>query len=159
KIAALTTDGVFSEYPVTGVPRGLVTIPSRALAFAEWTASGGFGYATVGGAVSEYPGLDLPMDVVFGPDGRIWFSQYQASSLFAMHFFANAPPTETIALVSHAQGLTVGLDGRIWAAEPDAQQIEACSPWTGSCDPFPVSGSPYFIAAGPDGSIWFTEGV
>jgi len=153
QLAAVTTDGVFTELPLANQPWGIAVLPGRIVAFAEST---GLGFSTVAGVVNEYPGLSSPRALVFGPDGRIWICD-GGSSLVASHFLANSPPTQNVPLSSPALSIALGRDGRIWAAEYNAKKVAACPTTGGACTEYPVTSNPYQIAAAPDGSVWFTE--
>ena len=155
KLGAVTTSGVFSAYPLKSQPRFVATIPGPGLAVAESNVSG-IAFANVDGTLTEYPGLTNPRSLVFGPDGRLWIAD-EASALTAFHYLANSPPTSTIPLPSSAVSVTVGRDGRIWAASYNAKKISGCFVETGTCVHYPVTGLPTNVAAGPDGSLWFTE--
>jgi streptogramin lyase len=157
KLAAIDTDGAFTEHPLQSQPKGLAAVPGRFLAFAE--ASSGLGFSTVDGDATEYSGFASPENLVFGPDGRIWISQVGTTTLLAFHYLANSPSTASFNLSSYAYGVAVGPDGRIWATEPEAKMIAVCPPGGGACTEYPVNGGPLYIAAGPDGNLWFTEQV
>jgi streptogramin lyase len=153
KIGAVTIDGTFSEYSLAHPPHGVAVVPGRLLAFVE---ESGLGFATVGGTVNEYPGFSVPDALAFGPDGRIWIAD-TLSRLVAFHFLANSPTTETYSLSAIALSVTAGRDGRMWAAVYGGMKIAACPPGGGSCVEYPTKSEPYRVAAGPDGSVWFTE--
>jgi virginiamycin B lyase len=157
QLGAVTTDGVFTEYPLANQPLGLAVVPGRLLAFGEAGGSA-LGFSTVDGFVNEYPGLSNPQAVVFGPDGRLWICD-GSSKLIAFHLLASSPQTANLPLASSAMSITVGKDGRVWAAEFNAKKIAACSPETETCVEYPIASYPSQITAASDGSVWFTEGT
>jgi streptogramin lyase len=162
QIGAVSTDGVFAmEVPTTRSPRGIASVPGRALAFAA-VATGGLGFVGVDGGELEKPAVVSPWSVVFGPDGRIWISDHGSSDIKAFHYLANSPSDATFTLTHPSEGIAVGPDGRIWITEGDAQQhfeVAACPPGGGICSEYalPDYTSPRAITAGPDGNVWFAE--
>ena len=83
RIAAITTSGAVTEYPVTGtsrvVPLQVVKGPDGNVWF---TASGGVGYISIGGAVTFVTGplgaSSADDGIALGPDANLWATSHNA---------------------------------------------------------------------------------
>jgi virginiamycin B lyase len=157
RVGAVTTDGTFMLFPVTGLPIVPAAIPGRALVFPEQSPSG-LGFVSVDGTHFDSPGLTLPLWAAFGPDGRIWITEQGSNVVTALHYLSNSPPTDTRTLSGGAWNVAVGPDGRMWITEIFDSKVAACAVG-GTCDeyPLPAGSQPTGIAAGPDGNLWIAE--
>ena len=178
RIGRITTDGAITEYsgltPGSG-PTGIVTGPDGALWFTELTGDR-IGRITTSGVVTEFatglaPGC-RPYSITAGPDGALWFTEYlgnaigriTTSGVITEYPLFPAPP-----YLIGAQGITVGPDGALWFTLVTAGAIgrittsgtvtlfsEGITIPADSSD-FPAIRGPWWITAGPDGNLWFTE--
>lgn len=136
---------------------------------AEGKAAGLLGDAPGPTAISELP---IPVavfgafDIALGPDGRsIWVSGPDGSRLVR---YPSLDPGTTPTVVrlppgSGPRGLAFGPDGALYVAESGTNiggnAIARLAP-DGTLKQFFLpagAGSPWGVAAGPDGKIWFTE--
>jgi virginiamycin B lyase len=164
KIGRVTTSGVFSEYtiPTSGVePYGITKGPDGALWFGEYDNQK-IGRITTSGDITEYP---LPSGsyaiyLVTGPDGNIWYTDYYYAVAKVNPYTHEVTKYDVPNVDSDTFGqIAVGADGNLWF--PDYYGNKIWSVTTAgvltSYD-IPTAGSyPWYMAAGSDGYIWFTE--
>jgi virginiamycin B lyase len=110
----------------------------------------------VAGGINNRVGFGLTA----GADGNIWFTGFH-------DVISRMTPTGQIteysvpSVVGHAgqpliTGITTGADGNLWFANLAAQTIGRITP-RGKITEYPIPGHvPWFLAAGPDGNVWFT---
>jgi streptogramin lyase len=159
---------------------GLVVV-SGALAFVYLTPQGGCQPAratqtttkelpkTTFGAVTEY---SLPASnpwangITVAPDGSIWFGEqgipalarFDPSTGGLVEYDLPCYPSSKIGPVSSVWGITPW-NGKIWAADGDANRLIGLNPTDGSVTYLNTTTavSPYTLAVGPQGSLWFTS--
>jgi len=125
------------------------------------------------GAVTEYdlPGVDrYPNAVAAAPDGSVWFAVDEVPGV--AHLFPNngtvveyawpnyptPKPPDCILSVS-VSGIALW-EGRVWGADEYGNAIVGVSPSGGEVASVNTSAKadyPYWLAAGPDGDLWFTS--
>jgi len=114
-------------------PTGIAAGPDGALWFTE-VLGNKIGRITSAGAITEYPlptAGSEPNGIAAGPDGALWFAEGVADRI------GRTPLTERSPSTRIGRITTVGIVTRY---------------------PVPTADSiPYWIAAGPDGALWFTE--
>jgi streptogramin lyase len=162
QIGTLTTAGVFHEYPISRAdmgPLGIAAGPNKTLFF------GGLhnylGEMSLDGGYTDVAPVDGSNYVVAGPDGRIWTTSEGSTKVTALHFWSNSPADATYTLTDTSlDAFAVGPDGQIWIAE-FGNKIGRCAPEGGLCTEYPLGTfrGPIGITAGPDGNVWFTEGL
>src|SRR5271165_1196985 len=161
-VAKITTSGVETEYPLTqGGGNGITTGPDGNIWFTE---GGGLGYVTPGGAVTEFiasgefSNFTFLTGIAGGPDGALWFLGELTSNIG--RFTTNGQLTNTYALnIGSGTGWdTLGPDGAIWFTGNYAGLVGRIDTG-GVVSTFPTApgASPFGIAAGPDGNLWFVE--
>jgi streptogramin lyase len=101
-----------------------------------------------------------PVGIVSGPGAKLWFTAFGNDVVGRVAPpGADVPTTDQFPTGDGPQGITVGPDGNLWAADQLSNQITRVTP-DGTATNFPTFTSnrqPFGIAAGPDGRIWFTE--
>jgi virginiamycin B lyase len=158
-LAAVTTAGTVTEYPVGGQPNGIAVGPDGNL----WT--GGFGGVmtkvnTGGTVLNTYPipGAHIAA-VASGPGSLLWFTDYGNGKVGTI---STTGTVNEYALPAGASpsGLAVGTDGNVWIADA-AGSIVKVSP-SGAVLAQYTSGitageEPQYIASAPNGKLYFTE--
>jgi streptogramin lyase len=110
-----------------------------------------------------------PVAIVAGSNGNLWFTESAANKIAEINPATRAI-TEFPVPPGGVQpfGIAAGPDGNVWFTEKDDptgtpganSRIGLINPTTGATSDFPTptpSSAPNAIAAGPDGSLWFTE--
>ena len=170
-------------------PYGIATGPDGALWFTDWLSNSiGRLCASTSptcpsvGYISDYPvttANSFPIAIRSGADGAMWFIEQSANQIGRICVTtasANCPfagsvteyPIPTPA--SGAQRITAGPDGAMWFTEADAGNIaRVCTsisppscPAIGHMNEYPTPtpySSPTDITTGPDGALWFVEGI
>jgi streptogramin lyase len=130
---------------------------------------------TENGTVTEFPVPAAgagPGIITSGPDGNLWFTDYNLASIWQITTagvvtqFPLPPPFTTTP--SNLEGIAAGPDGNIWFVDGDANVVGVMStsgtllktyqiPTPNPYNPITFSGFATFIAAGPDGNMWFVE--
>jgi streptogramin lyase len=179
QISRMSTSGIVTEYNIPATtqgscayPKSLTAGPDGAIWFTE-PGKSSIGRITSSGALSQYPIPDQgsghnPQIIVAGPDGALWFTDQSANAIGRVSTSGafTEYPIPTPAAVP--EGITVGSDGALWFTE---RQGAGSSPYnsvsgigrittSGSIIEYPIpslNASPYSIAAGSDGALWFTE--
>jgi streptogramin lyase len=111
-----------------------------------------------------------PVAIVAGPNGNMWFTESSdpgriGEISLTTHAITEFPPATANVTPF---GIAVGPDGDIWYTEKDVHgatigansRIAWINPATGTGSDVPTltaSSAPNAIAAGPNGSLWFTE--
>ena len=140
------------------------------------------GRMTTAGVVTQFPlpvSFSFPRTITSGADGTLWFTEYEDGGKIVRITTAGvitefATPTRN----SQPLGITMGPDGALWFTEYAGNNIGRLCPSSmdssGDCKgdkaaeraawheiteyAIPTSTStPTFIAAGPDGALWFSE--
>jgi virginiamycin B lyase len=122
-------------------------------------------YDSAGGTFESFPASN-PSDVAVDAAGNAWFTEPQANEDFSSNIGRIDAMTGAVtrtAVTPAARAVTVSpVDGKVWFAARFATH------GVGFLDPanadavtfFPVANTgPAAIAAGPDGSIWFTQEI
>jgi len=125
------------------------------------------------GAVTEYklPGLDRwPNAVTTSPDGSVWFTEEEVPGV--AHLFPNNGTLVEYAWPGYSvpklpdcipNAISFGIafwNGRVWAADELGNKMIGVNPSDGSAVSVDTTGRaplPYWLAAGPDGNLWFTS--
>lgn len=184
-IATLTlTKPAIVEFPLNNgnsLPEGIAVGPDNAIWFAENGDSGNaIGRIVTSAAANSNPtdyssGMTAsagPTGLAVAPDdGKIWFTEFNLGKIasidpssHAIHEYATAGGS-----MSAPAGITAGPDGKMWFTESygsvskigrfNATAVD--SGYVSSIVDFDVkagTSGPYWIAAGPDNQLWFTEG-
>jgi streptogramin lyase len=117
------------------------------------------GVGLSGQTIAEYAlpgGSPAPYAIVGGPDGRLWYSDTNNGGVGAI---TTSGTTTTYVLPGDIESaLTVGSDGNIWGADPNAVTIDKIQASNGALfAQYHTSYGPVGVTSGPDGNIWFTE--
>jgi virginiamycin B lyase len=169
-----------------GIPQDIVAGPDGNMWFTEFVCGSHDCYHLIGRVapsgddLMEYP-ADALGPLTAGPDGNVWFAEGCATG--------SSPPFDCVGpariarvtpefvvtefslprLGTRANGITTGLDGRVWFTDRCARKYDGCSgpdavgwvdPSSGIVSEFtpPSSnGGVGRIAPAPDGGVWFTE--
>ena len=161
-IGRITVNGVFSEYPLPAIfnqpgiafGSGAITKgPDNALWF---TVGDNVGRITTAGAITRYPlstSYSLPGGITTGPDGALWFSEGNIGKIGRIT--TDGSLTEyNVSTGLPGPGITVGPDGALWS--PGGQFIVRITT-SGVVSKFFQDYEGVYIAAGPDGNLWFTS--
>jgi len=121
------------------------------------------------GSVENFTGGTDPWTTAPGPDGNVWFTDRVGKKIGRITPAGTI--TEFSGLSTNPIGIAAGPDGKMWFAEADVVEGVA-PPKIGSIDPFAANpestitefgtglqatSAPFFITAGPDGNMWFTD--
>jgi streptogramin lyase len=125
------------------------------------------------GAVTEYklPGVDRwPNAVTTAPDGSVWFAEQEVPGV--AHFFPNngtvveyawpgyqTPKSPACLPQPNSSGIALW-NGRVWASDQYGHSIVGINPIDGTAVSINTTGKadiPYWLAVGPDGSLWYTS--
>lgn len=171
KIAAVTTDGEFTEYPTptpNSAPCAITQGPDNKLWFASFDGNL-VGSITSEGKIEEFKSptpKSGTYQVVNGPDDALWVSQNTADSVASM---TPAGKFTEFGLggndKSDVAGVTVTRDGSVWFAETTGNLVGKLVPDSSSPGgrrlvkyPMPREDAwPYGMVTGPDGNVWFTQ--
>ncbi|MDE1858501.1 MAG: hypothetical protein KGI26_05505 [Thaumarchaeota archaeon] len=125
------------------------------------------------GAVTEYklPSQGRwPNAVTAAPDGSVWFAEEEIPGVghlypgngtlveYAWPGYATPKPPDCLYAAS-SSGIALW-DGRVWAADEYGNAILGVNPGDGSTVRINTTAGalyPYWLAAGPDGNLWFTS--
>jgi streptogramin lyase len=114
------------------------------------------------------PPYDDPKGIAAGPDGNEWFTETNLSKIAKITPAGKLTEYPLPTTGTAPWGITAGPDGNMWFTEPDygpgaigkittngvvTEYLITIPP--GATLPF--APSPLYIAAGPDGNLWFTE--
>ena len=186
KIGRMTTSGTLTNEFSASAQSGSLTLRMQCITPGPdgnlWftiteTTNGVYGKITPAGLVTVFPTLITTarlFTIVSGPDGALWFTEAgfnvsRIGRITTAGVLTEYPVPTANGTFGIESSITVGPDGALWFTEWDANKIGRLDPTkrTG-CETtpslciteysIPGSGkSPYGIAAGPDGNLWFTE--
>jgi streptogramin lyase len=174
QVGKLTPSGKVTLYSLPtpdDVPSGLTAGSDGNLWFLDWADGGNGSYLARLTPQGQLTRMRAPSDLVTsgvanGPGKTMWFTGSGDSDLverydLSSHRFATFPmPTDE----SLPGTMLMGRDGRIWLAEPSANELAAISA-QGSVAEYPLpsggpgqaSTEPNALVTGPDGHLWFLE--
>ena len=165
RIGRVTKDGVFTEYPLSGVPGFIWSGPDGAIWF---TLGSEFGRITTTGTVTESAGpagfIAYANSIAIGPDGALWFTDdvNQAIGRFTTAgvgaFYKTPTPCNNTS--PSLGGITVGSDGAMWFTDACNKSIGRITTG-GVVTEYSVPGlsqGDVGITLGPDGAVWFADG-
>jgi len=165
-IGKITSDGSITEYPLpTGTPRDISVGPDGNIWFtvsSDPLLSGANGPGNMIGrlgiadsVVMEYPtGIDGadPYGVTAGSDGNVWFTDRAGNNVGHMSQSGSGVATVPVPR-QHPSGIVHGRDGNLWVSMADG--VGRLSPSSLELALFGQKSSDA-LAAGADGSIWFS---
>jgi len=162
--------GAITEYAVSGNPTGITAGPDGALWYGELGTSD-VGRITTAGIISNYQtptttgafGYSGPLGITTGPDGALWFTEHYTNpgnigrvttsgvmTEYSVHSGGYSAPTDIV----------TGPDGNLWFTEEElfggAGYVGKITP-AGVITEYAANASPYGIAKGSDGALWFAE--
>jgi streptogramin lyase len=165
-IGRMTLAGVTTPYtlPTPDAQATAITTGPDGNLWAAESQGNAIARITPTGTTTEFPlptAVSAPASIVTGPDGQLWFTESAGARIGHMKPPAGAISEITLASGAQPQGIDVGADGNLWVAlaGAGANAIARVTP-AGTVTSFPVptvSASPFAVAAGPDGNVWFTE--
>ncbi|MBA3551293.1 MAG: hypothetical protein H0W27_00275 [Actinobacteria bacterium] len=96
-----------------------------------------------------------------GPDGRVWFTELNLNlhQVGAVTRGGTVTEYQLPGSDSNTGSITTGIDGRLWVTEPDANRITILEPDGSFVRSIDVHQQPMGITIGPDGNMWFTNGL
>ncbi len=168
-IGRITTEGLITEFTIPTRPPhpvGITAGPDGNLWFAESTPTPSrIGRVTTSGIVTEFPiaTRSSAYGIATGPDGALWFTDYfhtnKIRRITTSGVITEFPTGRED--TAHGVGIVAGRDGNLWfavGADTSPNRIGRVTP-SGSFTEFPIPTGywPWYIAAGPDGALWFTE--
>jgi len=183
-IGRVTTAGAFLEYAIPTQPSGaygIVTGPDGNLWFTE-SAGNNIAQVTPQGIITEFAvptSGSAPSGILNGPDGGLWFTEWAGNKIGRSDTSGNIVEYTVPTGISYPLALTVGTDGAMWFTEGAIRNQIGRVTVAGAITEYPVgperapgtpvatgivhtpTATPYpaWLAAGPDGGIWFTEGI
>ncbi|MGO8950873.1 MAG: Virginiamycin B lyase [Ktedonobacterales bacterium] len=151
--------------------RGITSGPDGAIWFSafDWqTLVGSIGRITSDCHLTEFSlGSHMgPWAITLGPDGNLWFAgdlDHQVGRITPQGAITYFPDAD-----SPAEAIITGPDGNLWLSEPGSGDIARLTP-SGHITQFHVpydptvptepktTAEPWYLTAGPDGAVWFTE--
>jgi streptogramin lyase len=170
------TTGTTADFPVPtagSVPVGIALGPDGNLWFTEFVGNKIGEINPVTHAITEFalPNAGSgPVAIVAGPNGNLWFTESadpgRVGEISPTTHAITEFPAATSGVVPF--GIAVGPDGDLWYTEKDVHgptigtnsRIAWINPNTGTGGDVATptgSSAPNAIAAGPNGSLWFTE--
>jgi virginiamycin B lyase len=180
KIGRITTAGVVTEFPITGLSSAqsfvftnITAGPDGALWFGFARVSPasfrmGIGRITTTGMISEFllPVRHVMFGITAGPDGALWFTEPQVNRIGRITTAGAVtefplPPLPKPGVASYV-GITMGPDGALWFTNPfenkngEISRITTAGAVTEFRLPSAFSGV-RGITAGPDDALWFTQ--
>ena len=107
----------------------------------------------------------FPTGITAGSDGNIWFTEYYNKQIGMLNPATGAVTEYPITVAGESTfglpGITTGSDGNLWLSAPasNAGAILSFNPTTHAITSYntTINASPYGMAFGPDGNVWFTE--
>lgn len=158
QVGRITPGGVITEFPLPVMAVDIVGGPDGNLWLASPTI--GIGRMTLAGVVTWFPlsSTSGAVGIALGPDGNLWFTDQPANEI------GRITPSGTITKypvpteASRPTDITRGPDGNLWFTEtgPDVNQVGRITT-TGIVAEYPIPSFAWYIAAGPDGALWFPE--
>ena len=151
--------------------RGITSGPDGATWFTafDWqTLVGSIGRITADCHLTEFSlGSNMgPWAITLGPDGNLWFAgdlDHRVGRITPQGAITYFPDAD-----SPAEAIITGPDGNLWLSEPGSGDIARLTP-SGHITQFHVpydptvptepktTAEPWYLTAGPDGVVWFTE--
>ena len=133
----------------------LIGLPALTLGATVGSASGtGFHHV-----VTLYHGVSDPGDIVAGPDGALWFTNDGGNSIGRVTT-AGVVHTHGGHGINFPRGIAVRIpSGALWFTNPYTSGSIGRITTTGKVTMYtgPGISAPQYIAAGPDGALWFTN--
>ena len=178
-IASMTPQGVVTDYPLPvpfqGGVHDITVGPDGSLWFVGQAGANSLaseiGSITTAGTVTIYSlphGTGGPGGITAGPDGRLWFTENTAAGgTSAVGSIGTGGDVSFIPLAGsdlRPGAIAAGADGRLYFTEGQGPggvatgSIVGMTP-EGTATVYPGSpgGSPYAVAPGPGGDLWFTD--
>jgi len=160
RIGRLRTDGTLTEFtlPNKSGPASIVSGHDGAVYFAE-DESNHIAKIDKNGAVRESPiptAQSVPSAIAIGPDGSIYFAEVGPGKIGKMKFDGSIDEYQIPR--GKPLGLATGADGNLWATSPGEHLVYRMTSG-GDFIGYRLVDSifPAFIAAAPDGNLYFTE--
>jgi virginiamycin B lyase len=178
--ASVSPTLAITEFPLAAglTPGTITTGPDGALWFTdapETTGAGGptlsggqIGRITTGGSITEYtlPSGSIAGDITVGPDGALWFTEGVFAKIGRITTTGSITEYPTPGLTYR---IAAGPDGALWFTEStnpsfvnsgagEIGRITTSGTVTQYSLPTGNSISGGWIAAGPDGALWFLDG-
>lgn len=161
QIVRLTTQGVYSEFPLPVDPIDIATGPDKAIWFTAQAHSGGnrVGRLTTNNQITIYSPPQEAWDITAGPDGALWFTEPYAPGIGRIT--THGKITEyTKGITGAPLSIAAGPDGALWFTEGGRiGRITTSGSVTEYARGITPGEESNGIAAGPDGAMWFTEGA
>lgn len=165
-IGRLSRDGHWNHWPLADAckaqPLAIAVGPGGTVWFADLDSD--FGKIAADGTITRYhlqePGGSL--GITAGPDGNMWLAGVSPDGPFVAKVSIEGGELSRYALPrtdGEARGIVAGADGAMWfTTSAGIGRITT----SGELQEFPMpagsgAGSPYQIASGPDGNLWFVE--
>jgi streptogramin lyase len=182
KIGRITPNGAIAEFslPTDSFPTEIITGPDNNLWLNDYN-SHKISRITPSGSLTEF---SLPADntvtgITTGPDGNLWFTEMKGTDpMTVIGYIGRITPNGSItefflSTDNAAIGITTGPDGNLWFTGAKMTNTTTQTRYIGRITPngsitefllleahsqsdYIVSNS---ITVGPDGNLWFTEGL
>ncbi len=173
RIGRITTAGVVTEYNITppaGAPYGIAAGPDGNLWFTATTVKSGNIVGAIGRISPTTHTITIfangisdmyPYSIAAGPDGNLWFTEPTPAKIGQITLAGTVTEFQTSFLTGNSLAvITAGPDGNLWfAATQDVAIGRITTAGVITAFTAGISGAPLGIVNGPDGDLWFTEGV
>ncbi len=178
RISRITPQGRISAYRISLPTSGLTVGPDGAL-WATETYGSAIVRLTPQGSIRVFPLPDTFSAAAFGtgadgitrgPDGALWFADSSSNSIGRITVAGQVAQFVLPHRTSLPRSITAGPDGALWFTESGSDQANAANVVTrigrlttrGRLSEYAlpsICSEPTSIVAGPDGALWFTEGL
>jgi streptogramin lyase len=173
-VGRITTKGKITTYAASGALQDIVTGPDGALWYTEATGNK-IGRITTRGKITEYSNGITPSaflwSIAAGPDGALWFTEYNGGRIGRITTKGQVTEySNGITPGEHPVGIAAGPDGAMWFTEYETiasyritdsrvgriTMDGKIKEYSRGIDPGSAPGD---ITLGPDGNLWFVEGL
>jgi virginiamycin B lyase len=160
-LGRMTVAGRFTQVPARSPGLrafALTTAADGSVWFADDAGNGGVGRVIADRHLLEYrlSRGTLPQELAAAPDGSVWFAAWHSGEIGRVTPHGRVRLYRIPTPQSEPVGVAVAADGSVWFAE--AHKLGRVTP-AGSFSEFrlPRGSEADWLAAGPDGDVWFTE--
>lgn len=138
-------------------PQNLVVDNQGTVWFTDRGQGCALGRLSAGGQLTEYPLGGDCYDLAIGPDGNIWVAEYTSNEVQELSATSGA------VLATYGIRLPAGIatsGNTVWVTETEPGRVAAIAPSDQVSEyELPAKRNPEWLAAGPDGAVWFTENI
>jgi virginiamycin B lyase len=179
-----SSGGVLTLFSLPGVAASSIAAGPDGALWVTDDSNNSIDRVTTTGTVTSYmdPSIELPASITVGPDGALWFTNQgscaeqpppqpcQAGSIGRITT-SGVVTNYTSQQLSQPDVITAGPDGALWFTDPTATGTDCNQGYCGQIGRITTDGAittftssaldavdiPDWIAAGPDGALWFAN--